>query len=205
MAKIEHHTVADWDFAGGAAYRSLSATYYVSAPTSLKLLKPAAPTFNEAVLCHIPETQLVAQGELRSWYRYPVVSGRLFTFRNQAALGSANVNNCYLLLIAATTVYLFRCIGGGEIEVGHTSCRSSANTWEHWRVIWYNGHTPADAEAICVDVYKEIAGEWVKQGSTLYDTWNQFKDSAINRCGLCSQLIGGWAYYHDDTEIWGVV
>ncbi len=181
MAKIEHHTVADWDFTGGALYRSLSAAFFISAPTSLRLFKAADPQFNETVLCRIAETQVVAQGELRSWYRYPLVGGRIFTFRNQAALGSANVNNCYLILIVSTTVYLFRFIGGGEVEVGHTPCSSSANTWEHWRVIWYNGYTPAEAEAICVDFYKEVAGKWIKQGSTLYDEANQFKDSAINR------------------------
>jgi hypothetical protein len=86
---------------------------------------------------------------------------------------------------------------------GDTDVSSVADTWEHWRALYWNGLTPELEEAICVILYKEVAEEWVKQGDTLYDTDNMWKDSEINRSGFHSITANGKSEFWDDTEIWG--
>ncbi|GAI25646.1 unnamed protein product, partial [marine sediment metagenome] len=75
--------------------------------------------------------------------------------------------------------------------------------WNHYRVHWYNGVKPDVGPAICVDLYREVAGEWQQEGITMYDTNNRWADSETNRCGLEGTpwlLNSAW---FDDTEIWG--
>ncbi|GAI70004.1 unnamed protein product [marine sediment metagenome] len=199
-----HHTLADWDFESGSAYRSLSATYYVSAPTSLKILKPTG-SWSEEVLCRIPATLCLPQGEVRTWFRYKYASYMPCSFRNQKALGSADHRNCYDVYLTATTAQLRRFINGGLSVRDSTPCVTLTDAWNHYRFFWYNGETPGEVPALCVDVYRDVAGEWIKQGSTLYDTSNWYKDSATNRCGIRPSSYAPNSSYYDDTEIWGPV
>ncbi|MBA7611136.1 hypothetical protein ES703_18360 [subsurface metagenome] len=199
-----HHTLADWDFEYGAQYRSLASDYFISAPTSLKhTLCPA--TILNTVLCRIPETQCLPQGEVRIWCRryaggfYPAI------FRNQAALGTSNDINCYQIDISGNTAFFYRRLNHIPTLQGQTPCYNPAEEWVHYRVFWYNGKTPGDADALCVDIYVEVAGEWYKQGNTMYDTNPYWGDSEINRCGFGVQLLSGHTRWHDDTEIWGPV
>ncbi|GAJ04702.1 unnamed protein product, partial [marine sediment metagenome] len=86
-----HHTLADWDFQHGATYRSLSAIRFISAPTSLRY-SGAPGAWESAILCRIPGTQVLPQGEIR-FHAYRILTwtyGALF--RNQAALGSASLD-----------------------------------------------------------------------------------------------------------------
>ncbi len=203
--KSEHHTLADWDFELGATYRALSALFFVSAPTSLQLTgAPVGSTFN-TLLCRIPATILLPQGEVRSWRRNWTRSGRFFTFRNQKPLGAANILDCYVIYFTGTVAHLQGFVGGVLVSEDIANFPTTANVWEHLRVFWYNGETPGGAPALCVDLYKEMFEEWQKLGSTLYDTDNLFADSAINRAGLCNQQYKGEPIYIDDTEIWGPV
>lgn len=199
-----HHTLADWDFQHGAENRSLSADYFISPPTSLKFVSGNG-TWLSTVLCRIPATLCLPQGELRTWNRsllggfYPAV------FRNQAALGTADPKNCYILYATAGRIYLFRIIDEASVNVDNTVCTTYLDQWMHHRSFWYNGFTPGEVPALCVDFYQEIAGEWVKEGDTLYDTMNKWADSEINRCGFRDYLVGANNSYRDDTEIWGPV
>jgi hypothetical protein len=199
-----HHTVSDWDFQFGAQYRTLDDTFFISAPTSLKLGPPPGG-WNNAVLCRIPATLCLPQGELRTWLRsstgfvYPAL------FRNQAPLGTANFNNGYYMRIAAPNLQLTRVIGGTPSVRDSCGGTFTVNTWTHLRFFYYNGLTPGEEEALCVDAYEEIDGEWVKFPDTLYDTDNTWKDSEINRSGFFSALSEGARNWWDDTEIWGPV
>ncbi|MBA7642318.1 hypothetical protein ES703_50008 [subsurface metagenome] len=201
---VAHHSIADWDFQHGDTYRSLSPIQYVSAPTSLRFLK-AGGAWSNAVLCRIPATQCLPQGEVRNWTftgystKYPAV------FRNQAALGSADYLNCYFVSITTAAAYLARYIAGVPSQRDTTPCLGYYLQWVHYRIFWYNGKTPGDVPALCVDVYLEIDGQWIKQGSTMYDTDNSWKDSAVNRSGFLSIAGGNLANFWDDTEIWGPV
>ncbi|MBA7536775.1 hypothetical protein ES705_29039 [subsurface metagenome] len=202
--KIDHHTLADWDFQHGALYRSLAADYYISEPTSLKY-SGAPSSWATTILCRIPATLNLPQGEMRAWFRsnYKILTPAVF--RNQAALGTANYDNCYYVRIGAVDVSLVSYVGGFPSVRDSFAYTGYMNEWRHHRVFWYNGKTPAEQPSICVDLYDDVGGEWVKQGTTLYDTLNRWKDSAINRCGHLPLLYSGRLRWFDDTEIWGPV
>lgn len=201
----KHHTLADWDFEHGATNRSLSAAKYVSAPTSLLIVEPGSTTFYDTILCRIPATLLLPQGEVRTWSWVYLSAIQIAHFRNQAPLGSANALNTYEVYLAGTNSYLYRYIAGGSSLRDQSTCSTFLNQWVHYRVFWYNGETPGGAPALCVDLYREVAGEWQKEGSTLYDTANSWKDSAINRAGFRSRTRLGAGQWWDDTEIWGPI
>lgn len=201
-----HHTLADWDFEKGAEYRSLASDFYVSSPTSLKLSRGVGTgAWVGAVLCRIPATLVLPQGEVRTWVRRSAGASAPCIFRNQAALGSANWLNCYMIYLGANIAGLYRVLSGVLLQVDSTSCSTFIGSWTHYRFFWYNGKTPGEVPALCVDIYRDIAGEWVKQGSTMYHTLNLWKDSAINRCGFRPVLSPDQAVWYDDTEIWGPV
>lgn len=200
-----HHSIEDWDFQQGATNRSLSATQYVSAPTSLRILQPTSADFHDAILCRHPDTLCLPQGQVINWVYSYYYSQVVANFRNQVALGTANYSNCYEVAVLQTTVDLIRFVGGVFSRRDRTTGQGFQNSWHQYRVFWYNGKTPAEVPALCVDVYLNIAAEWVKQGATMYDTANMWKDSAINRTGF--RAFSGYNHpqYWDNTEIWGPV
>lgn len=201
----KHHTMADWDYSTSPTNVFLSDDTYVSAPTCLKQPAPGSGGYSDVVLCRIPATLLLPQGEVRNWMSRFHASYVPAYFRNQAPLGFANFLNTYGVLFFGTTLRLQRWTGGGLSTRDETTCQQQVAAWTHFRIFWYNGLTPAEQDAICVDCYIEVAGEWVKQGSTLYDTSNLWKDSAINRCGFFIPSLAPHPCYADDTEIWGPV
>ena len=201
---FNHHSLADWDFEHGSLYRSLADDQFVSAPTSLKYTAPG-DLWSTTLLCRITGTLALPQGEVRTWVRRAGGSLCAPCFRNQAPLGTSAEFNCYYIVPSYSNVYLYRVIEGTPTNIANTPCYTAFNIWLHYRVFWYNGLTPGEQEALCVDVYYEDAGEWVKQGNTMYDTWNMWKDSEINRCGLLPISQLNYPIWHDDTEIWGPV
>ncbi|MBA7667109.1 hypothetical protein ES703_75194 [subsurface metagenome] len=204
LKEPDHHTLADWDFENGDTYRFLSDVQFVSSPTSLLYWRPFG-SFLTVILCRIPATLCLPQGELRTWI-YPEGSFfTLFVFRNQAAFGSSNDENCYAIRIYGNLVQFNYWLNHLNYPISQTSCHYFLNQWTHYRLVWYNGKTPAEQEALCVDFYYEVAGEWVKEGDTMYDTANRWKDSEVNRCGYHPYITGGDHLYCDDTEIWGPV
>ncbi|MBA7576460.1 hypothetical protein ES708_18301 [subsurface metagenome] len=199
-----HHSVTDWDFELGTSYRVLASDYYISAPTSLKYGVPLG-SFGGSILCRIPATQCLPQGEVRTWIR----TTHNFTipglFRNQKPLGGAEYDNSYYLIHYDPIVYLHRRVNNIPTIRDQTTGYFKSNEWIHYRTFWYNGKTPGDVPALCVDLYREVAGEWVKLGNTMYDTANSWKDSEINRCGFHVSLIYPQQAWFDNTEIWGPV
>ncbi|MBA7557890.1 hypothetical protein ES705_50668 [subsurface metagenome] len=204
-SKFDHHSVINWDFNYGVLHRSLSATRYISAPTSLKLMNTGAGTIEHDILCRLDTTLNLAQGEARTW-RWATYTGTdLFLFRNQAALGSANKLNSYIIHRAGNNHYLDRYIAGVYERIGYWVSPSIAQTWEHWRVVWWNGVDGGGNPALAVDFYQEVDSAWVKKGATVYDIDNQWSDSDINRCGLLGLSASFNPWWFDDTEIWGPV
>lgn len=203
LLEAEHHTLADWDFEKGDENRSLSDDFFISAPTSLKFTAPS--TFGNIVLCRIPATMCLPQGELRTWQRKS--SGNFYPalFRSQAPLGTADALNMYMIYSERVVSRLFRVIAGAPVQVDTTTLFTYLDQWCHHRVYWYNGVTPGEEPALCVDLYRQEDGEWIKDGATMYDTANQWADSEINRCGFREYLPAGHISYTDDTEIWGPV
>lgn len=198
-----HHTVSDWDFMHGAEYRTLSPATFVSPPFSLQFAGSPAYWYS-SVLCRIPATLCLPEGEVRTWATKTVQALTPCCFRNQAPLGTSNWHNCYYLYISGITAYLHKVIGGDDDTMDATVISFDISGWSRFRTYWYNGETPAGRAALCVDLYNEIGGEWIKLGETMYDLANVWKDSEINRCGFCPHLRNEWIEYWDDTEIWGL-
>lgn len=205
MVKIlqnNHHTVTDWDWQDGALGRSLYAGTYISPPTCLRLLKDSTRV-QEVILCKEANTLVLPEGEFREWHQnyyntlYPAI------FRNQAANGTANWQNQYELLAQATTLFLRRYNGGVGVNKDSTLITPYVDVWKHYRTLWWNGKNGEGTPALCVELYIEEDSVWVKQGSTLYDVDNYWKDSAINRCGFRSYFGYTHPEYFDDAEIWG--
>ncbi|MBA7536770.1 hypothetical protein ES705_29034 [subsurface metagenome] len=201
-SEVSHHSISDWDFEDGDEYRELSTAQFVSPPTSL-LYAGDGHGVNTRILCRIPATLVLPQGEMRSWV-YPSNSFfRLFMFRNQAVLGTANFLNCYSLTIYANVARFSRWLVGVETIVDVTACHYFLNEWTRYRIVWYTGMSPREVEAICLDLYYEVAGEWVKEGETMYHDDNLWVDEPVNRCGLTVYVLPANLIYFDDTEIWG--
>ncbi len=196
------HSIPDWDWQYGADYRSLTSSYYISSPTSLQVVKLTSGTRIMAILCRDAATLCLPQGEMRTWFRKSISPNRVFCFRNQAGLGSANYSNTYFLVVTATLVTLARNLNDAYYAIATRPFTFNINTWYHFRVRWWNGETPETVPALAVNFYWEVDSEWVQVGATMYHTSNLWKDSAINRCGLNLATNINHYNYCDDTEIW---
>lgn len=207
MKKIKtiHHTVADWDFETGTT-KILDTAVYVSPPSSLKLGYGGAPPIYCTILCRIAATLCIAQGEVRTWVKADNINNPQFIyFRNQAALGSANPTNTYRWRKQVAGVWLYRIINDDETLIDTFNLvGNDTYGWNHIRIIYWNGKNLEGQDALCNEFYLELAGEWVKQGETLYDTANQWAASEVNRSGIGAQN-NGWYQRFDDTEIWGAI
>ncbi len=199
-----HHSLTDWDFEDGALYRLLSDFQFVSAPTSLVFYNSPG-WWREIVLCRVPATLCLPQGEIRTWAWCNFTGTGLFSFRNQKPLGSADEDNCYYCEIAIDKIFVDYYVDGVLQSLGSKPFPMLFNQWVHYRIVWYNGFTPGEAEALCIDCYREVAGEWIKECDTFYDVNNRWKDSEVNRTGPFPRLSAGRILCYDDTEIWGPV
>lgn len=203
--KTNHHTVADWDFTPGT-HRELSDALCISPPTSLLIRQTNGDTARPAILCRIAETLCIAQGEVRTWHwTWNYTRDFRLPFRNQHPLGGASYSNCYNWRITGAWAYLFRTIADADTLIGQFTVSWPQSEWNHWRTVYWNGADPAGNPALCVQLFREVAGEWVQQGETLYDTQNQWADSEINRSGIGCWTDAAAGHYFDDTEIWGAV
>lgn len=203
---IPHHTVVDWDYSANIT-KTLDTTTFVSAPSSLKLTTALAENLLTAILCRIVNTQCIAQGEVRSWFKtnwsYSLYH---LLFRNQAALGTSNMTNTYFWLIQWDRAHLYRYVAGVLSDIGIVWFTAiTYSNWNHFRTIYWNGKNLAGVDALASELYREIAGVWTKLGDTLYDTDNKWKDSAVNRSGIGGRLYNTVFTWADDTEIWGAV
>lgn len=194
LVPLKHHSTTDWDFQN--ANWLLTAQQYISAPTSIRAIVAAGLY----VLSRLAGAQCLPQGRMIACtYATSVHTMYFLTFRNQAALGSASSTNCYLLYRnSATTIRLNRMVGGVSTLIGTWTTTHTLNAWHRYRITWWNGVNEQNQPALACELEQEIGGEWVSRG-ILYDTANQFKDSATNRCGIGLTQVDN---FQDDTEIW---
>lgn len=192
----------DWDFGFGGSYRSLVTSKYISAPKSLQFYATASPNY-DVVLSRSPICQNLPQGEVRNWIWQDQNQHYFAVFRNQAALGSSNYQNCYMLYNEAGALKLWRYQGGVGQQRGTTSATIPYNQWNEIRAVWWNGLTPGGADALSVVAYIRVGAIWTQLGGIIQDTAQTWKTSSINRCGFLHNVIGGHYGWFDDTEIWG--
>lgn len=196
--KFTHHSITDWDWQGGVAGRSLDPTVFISPPSSLRMYY--ATTYPQySILCRDLLVRNLPQGEIRMWRKGHRTDVGPACFRNQNALGTANFSPGYSIKLGLPNCQILRDI----TIIGTLPITVVIDVWEHWRVRWYNSEDGAGNPALAIEIYKEVAGAWVSQIGTFYDTQNKYKDSAINRVGFRTHAAFGSAENYDDTEIWG--
>ncbi len=201
---IDHHSVADWDWGFASGYRSLSAAWYKSAPTSL-LIAGAVPYATGIWLCRHADTLVLPDGEVKAWLKRGMNAHPYFFFRNQSALGTATWNNTYYLRGYGLQWQFVRRVNSSDTVLKYKGTCLANSEEGHFSVKWYSGVNPGEGPALVVELYKEVSpGEWVLQ-FTVYDNADQWKESAINRCGQGYVGGGGNTFWYDDTEIWGPV
>jgi hypothetical protein len=200
----QHHSLSDWDFEKGASYRALGSDYYISAPTSLKMGGSGA-SGGDCILCRDASTLNLPEGEVRTWMRWTTSGQSPVVFRNQKALGGADMNNGYVFQFGSGSGILYRVVNGSWGQAGTISVSTDGSSWRHFRSVWWNGINLQGAEALNFMLYEEVGGEWVQRGTTLFDTQNVFKDTGIARCGIRTLLTGGYYGWFDDTEIYAPV
>lgn len=197
-----HHSVEDWD-RSHPAITILDDTICVSEPTSLWFKTHENAAVYPLLLSRHADAQNVAEGRMVGYlYGVGAVATGGFTFRNQSALGTAIRDNGFEVHIHDEGWSLLKRVGGVLSWTKEADGTFPKNTWIQIRLSWWNGYTAAGLPALAVMMERYIAGEWVKQGDTLYDEDNEFKDSEINRCGPASRATSVNYAWIDDTEVW---
>lgn len=185
--------VADWDF--GDANWGLSAVQYVSAPTAITGELP----YCRRILCRVAESLVLPEGRIVTQLYQADTYALQLVFRHQSALGDASLQDCYMASFPSTgNIWLRYRLTGATAGIDFWPVSCTTNTWERWRLTWWNGVDMMNNPALAVRLERYEAGAWVSYGE-IYDTNNRWKDSALNRCGLGILSTNTWI---DDTKIW---
>lgn len=200
--RLAHHTVSDWDRNPDAAW-TLDDAYYISAPRSLKLGSLSPTDVLNIWLHRIAGAQCLPQGRIITYHRLTLIGEypQVF-FRNQAPLGSAVDTNTYRFMIERDFWYVDRIVNGIPHRLAIQDLETLALMWHRDRITWWNGESMEGISAITISLEREIDGVWVQQGDWVYDIANQWKDSAVNRCGIGYYQNADKYGWFDDTEIW---
>jgi hypothetical protein len=190
--------VADWD--KEFSYWSLDTTRKVSSPSSIKIYNSTGDNFH-AFLSRNESAQNVRDGMMIGYCLRPsgvTYCGVGFTFRNQASLGSANHNNCYLWYYSASTgrVYLNRYVNASYILLSSVTFSFATETWIKFKTSWWSD---PGLGGLVIRLERWNGSNWVKVFDDYVDSADYWKDSSVNRCGPLGFYYGGW---HDDTEIY---
>jgi len=124
-------------------------------------------------------------------------------FRNQAALGSADLQDGYSVVASGVNIRLWRWVDWVFSERAVEVCPIIVAGWHHFRVRWYNMLGNVCQVELHVEIFWEIAGVWEKMGDTLIDSHPYFASSSRNRCGFRSTTSSSWPRWIDNTEIHG--
>jgi hypothetical protein len=203
----KHHSTSDWDFE--LAGYVLDTSIYISPPSSLKF-----NTVNtSALLKQSVAGGPIPEGMIESYARFRYGTGAdwwIFLFRNQAADGSANINNTYALYL------YFTSSGAGKpydkvrfvvrinasttiIEEKSISPAIYPDTWYLLRCkFWVYG-------GVLMVAFEYFDGsDWVKLCGDFSDPNNRWATSSINRVGIRSAYPAASPYYswYDNTRIY---
>lgn len=188
-----YHSVADWDF--GTPNWELSAVHFVSPPTALR----GRPGNLQWCLCRVAGSLNLPQGRIVFSAYNTGVWGPVLNVCHQSLIGDATIRHRYeILFFQHQNCSCGAYTPGGDYGVGNWPVRLTLNTWERWRVSWYNAVDLQNNDATAIELERLEAGVWVDYG-ILYDTNEPFKDSDRNRVGIRLLYVGNWI---DDVEIW---
>ena len=189
-----HFSYADWDFS--TVDWTLDETIYKAAPPSMHGTGASLITAKHAT------TGALSDGRLINWMRSGDASylGYIF-FRNQAADGTSNYENCYYSRIEddRTTFYYFLTGGSHEIDTHLMDWNWAINTWYKIRWTWWTS-----VDRIYFRVERWDGDAWVTLGGAadidFEDTNDRWKDETVNRVSIYVTTN----LWYDDVEIWGV-
>jgi hypothetical protein len=203
----KHHSTSDWNFS--TTNYSLDTDIYISSPSSLRFNTTQAYALLKQSVAGGP----IPEGMVETYTRFGYgASGDwyLFMFRNQAADGSANLNNTYILILYRTAsgagkpydIARFNVVvsgSGSTIETKSISPAIYPNTWYLLRYkFWVYG-------GVLMVAFEYFDGsEWVKLCGDFSDPNNRWATSSINRVGIGAASPAGSPYYtwHDNTKIY---
>jgi hypothetical protein len=188
--------VADWD--KEFSYWSLDTTKKVSDPSSIRIYNLTGDYYH-VFLSRNESVQNVRDGMIIGYCLYSgTTHGFGFNFRNQAALGAADHNNCYLWYYYSYdgALRLYRYVGGSYTQLRAASPSLSVNTWYKFRTSWWSD---PGLGGLVIRLERWDGSNWVKVFDDYVDSGDYWKNSSVNRCGPLGFRNGG---YHDDTEIY---
>jgi len=196
--KVMPGATTDWDFS--STNWLLDTGIYVSSPSSIRFGVVTACY----ALCKYAGTTNLPQGRLATWLRSTLGGAKWRIYwRNQAAVGSSNVNDTYLYALpptATSTWYLYEMIGGStNILTSGTSYLTgnfSLNTWYKLRATWWVSDSQLAMRL------ERLNATWEKVVADYVDT-TPTGGATVNRPGI-GRFAESSGYLHfDDTEIWG--
>jgi hypothetical protein len=202
----KHFSVADWNFS--TTDYALDTSIYISEPSSLRF----SYVFVYALLKQSVAGGPIPEGMIETYARFRYGPGGgwpIFTFRNQAADGSANNNNSYVLSLYYTAsgagqpyniarFYVFVNGVSSIIEEKSISPAIYPDTWYLLRCkFWVYG------EVLMVAFEYFDGSDWVKLCGDFSDANNRWATSSINRVGIGSAYPSTTPRYtwFDNTRI----
>lgn len=197
---LHHSANVDWDWSHDDY--ELTTEQYVSEPKCLKWQAPTTPW--RQTLCKHAGTTVLNEGRVVSWLRTTIATANpAVMFRNQAAVGTANYLNMYILNFAPnlSQIQLGKFVGGSGVGIDSNAFGGGftfpINTWRKVRVTWWE---TGGVMYVRVEWYHDT--EWTNICDELFDADNMWSGETVNRCGLHFGGAGG-VVYADDTEVWG--
>ncbi len=188
-----HHSVADWDF--GTVNWELSAVHFVSPPTAIR----GRPGNLQWCLSRVAASLNLPQGQIVVSIYTPDQFGPVLNICHQSLLGDATEKHRYEIRFFSH----LNCSCGaytpaGDYGVGSWPVVVTLDTWERWRISWFNAVNLQNVDSTAIKLERLESGTWVDYG-ILYDTNEPFKDSDRNRVGIRLLYALNWI---DDLEIW---
>jgi hypothetical protein len=203
----KHHSTSDWNFS--STDYSLDTSIYISPPSSLRF----SYVWVYALLKQSVAGGPIPEGMIETYARFrygPAADWYLFIFRNQAADGSANLNNTYMLNLYFTTsgagqpynIARFYVVVNGtftKIEEKSISPAIYPDTWYLLRCkFWVYG-------GVLMVAFEYFDGsDWVKLCGDFSHSGNRWATSSINRVGIGSAYPSDSPRYSwfDNTRIY---
>ena len=162
-----------WNFEAEADFgHEISTEEFVSSPSSLKLYAIGRiGTTERAILSTNGGAQALSEGRIVSQLWNSTYSGSwpAMIFRNQAALGSANLYNCYFVKFGG--IQLVKYVSGVEDIIGSFDYIMSSGLWYKYRLTWWEADDNLNCKLEQWDT-SGLPGEWRDEG-TLIDSDNQ--------------------------------
>jgi hypothetical protein len=188
MKPIMPGATTDWDIS--STDWNLDNTIYVSPPSSLR-------SYGALFLCKYTGTTNLPQGRIKTYIRFDTSgSSSNFDFRNQASIGSSNINNTYLTIFTRNSIQQQRWVNSSSTNIAIYSNLPLLDygVWYQMQETWWND---VGGAGLMIRFECPIGTKYCPDTN---DPINQWATSSINRCGIAGTI---YSCHFDDTEIWG--